>query len=60
MEDRLSTFSSGSSIRERLDSSRRTGLLAEERVWRGILAGLRGLFENGGIVSVSVAEMKQP
>lgn len=59
MEDRLSTFSSGSSIRE-LDSARWTGLLAEERVWRGMLAGLRGLFENGGIVSVLVAEMEQP
>jgi hypothetical protein len=59
MEDRLSTFSSGESISV-VDSLRSKGLLEEERVWRGILAGLRGFCENGGILSVSMAEMEQP
>jgi hypothetical protein len=52
MEDRLSTFSSGESMREG-DSLRSRGLLEEERIVRGMLAGLLGFCENGGILSVS-------
>lgn len=51
MEDRLSAFSSGESMREG-DSVRSRGLLEEERMWRGMLAGLLGFWSNGGILSV--------
>jgi hypothetical protein len=49
-EERL-LFSVGSSISGL--ESRLYGREEEDRVWRGMLAGLRGLFEKGGMVTVS-------